>query len=363
MTRIFKFFVTLAGFLGLFAANAPALAQNAPGNVSIYTYRTVTNRLTNQNESLSRQLAAQRQRASNADTRWREAEGQLTAAKRSGDASARRVIALEAAAKASKAEFAAAIDDLNARLAQQDADYDRLLRAATAAGNDLLTSEAGQRALALIALGGVDNNEAALQILFEETAIANRVDRLKIADRARTNAVTVLGLRGQAPSATTARLIALYEEVVASDPDVHWDWVELRRAYFDAGRLADARRAAGRALATAGDDRDRSVAYVELGDVQVAQGDAAAALVSYRQSLAIRETLAKADPSSAALQRDLWVSYWNLALLGDPAFPWSRVAANLEDMAAKGTLFPVDEKFLIEARRLAAAQAGGNAVP
>jgi hypothetical protein len=34
------------------------------------------------------------------------------------------------------------------------------------------------------------------------------------------------------------------------------------------------------------------------------------------------------------------------------------VVAKLEDMAAKGTLFPADEEFLAEARRLAAAQAG-----
>jgi hypothetical protein len=46
-----------------------------------------------------------------------------------------------------------------------------------------------------------------------------------------------------------------------------------------------------------------------VGDVQSAQGDLGAALDSYRGSLAIRERLAQADPSSAQAQRDLSISY------------------------------------------------------
>jgi hypothetical protein len=55
--------------------------------------------------------------------------------------------------------------------------------------------------------------------------------------------------------------------------------------------------------------RDLSVAYVEVGNVLVAQGDLAAALQAYRDSLGIRERLAKADPGNAGWQRDLSVSY------------------------------------------------------
>ncbi|MFZ1093303.1 MAG: hypothetical protein WAN75_29480 [Xanthobacteraceae bacterium] len=41
----------------------------------------------------------------------------------------------------------------------------------------------------------------------------------------------------------------------------------------------------------------------------VAQGDLTAALQAYRDSLGIRERLAKADPGNAGWQRDLSVSY------------------------------------------------------
>jgi hypothetical protein len=47
--------------------------------------------------------------------------------------------------------------------------------------------------------------------------------------------------------------------------------------------------------------------------VQVAQGDLAGAIKSYRDSLAIAGRLAKSDPGNASWQRDLSVSHSNLA--------------------------------------------------
>jgi eukaryotic-like serine/threonine-protein kinase len=47
--------------------------------------------------------------------------------------------------------------------------------------------------------------------------------------------------------------------------------------------------------------------------VQVAQGDLAGALKSYRDSLAIAERLARSDPGNAEWQHDLAVSYFKLA--------------------------------------------------
>jgi tetratricopeptide (TPR) repeat protein len=46
-----------------------------------------------------------------------------------------------------------------------------------------------------------------------------------------------------------------------------------------------------------------------VGDVQVAQGDLAGAMRSYRDSLAIADRLAKSDPSNADWQRDLSGSF------------------------------------------------------
>jgi len=55
--------------------------------------------------------------------------------------------------------------------------------------------------------------------------------------------------------------------------------------------------------------RDLSLLYVRVGDVQKAQGDLAGALKSYRDGLAIRERLAQSDPGNTDWQRDLSVSY------------------------------------------------------
>ena len=55
--------------------------------------------------------------------------------------------------------------------------------------------------------------------------------------------------------------------------------------------------------------RELSVSYDKVGDVQVAQGNLPAALASYQEGLAIRDRLAKSDPGNAGWQRDLAVSY------------------------------------------------------
>jgi hypothetical protein len=55
----------------------------------------------------------------------------------------------------------------------------------------------------------------------------------------------------------------------------------------------------------AGWQRDLSVAYARVGDVQVAQGDLAGALKSYRDGLAVAERLARSDPGNAIWKRDL----------------------------------------------------------
>jgi len=61
--------------------------------------------------------------------------------------------------------------------------------------------------------------------------------------------------------------------------------------------------------ANAGWQRDLSLSYDEVGDVQVAQRSLSEALQFYRDGLAIRERLAKSDPDNAGWQRDLSVSY------------------------------------------------------
>ncbi len=59
--------------------------------------------------------------------------------------------------------------------------------------------------------------------------------------------------------------------------------------------------------------RDLSVSFDKIGDVQVAKGALDDALASFRDGLAIAERLAKADPANAGWQRDLSISYEKLA--------------------------------------------------
>ena len=59
----------------------------------------------------------------------------------------------------------------------------------------------------------------------------------------------------------------------------------------------------------AGWQRNLSISYETLGDVLRDQGDWAGALNSYRDSLAIMEQLTKQDPSNASWQSDLSNSY------------------------------------------------------
>ena len=70
------------------------------------------------------------------------------------------------------------------------------------------------------------------------------------------------------------------------------------KSYRDS--LAIARSSRKQDPGNAGWQRDLSVSYDNVGDVQSAQGDLAGALKSYRDSLAIRDKLAKQDPAMPA---------------------------------------------------------------
>jgi uncharacterized caspase-like protein len=104
--------------------------------------------------------------------------------------------------------------------------------------------------------------------------------------------------------------------------------------------------------------RDLSVSYDNVGKVQKDHGDLSGALASFRQSLAIAERLAKADAGNAFWQRDLIVSYVKLSEADtDAAAHLRKALAVAEAMKARGILAPVDEWILDElARRLQAAE-------
>ncbi len=113
----------------------------------------------------------------------------------------------------------------------------------------------------------------------------------------------------------------------SSDPKVEREQGVLRNRQADLallrGDLAGAGQAYRAALAVrerlaradpsnAQWQRDLSVSQDNIGQVLRAQGDLAGAEQAYRAALAVRERLAKADPSNAQWQRDLSVSQNNI---------------------------------------------------
>ncbi|MGP0093251.1 MAG: hypothetical protein ACLPKB_25400 [Xanthobacteraceae bacterium] len=103
-------------------------------------------------------------------------------------------------------------------------------------------------------------------------------------------------------SESTAGLLMQLGDVLGSRVPLGGIEPFYRRALAICDRLAQAD------LNNAGWQRDLSVSYNKVGDVQVAQGNLPEALKSFRDSLAIRDRLAQADPNNAGWQRDLAVS-------------------------------------------------------
>jgi tetratricopeptide (TPR) repeat protein len=105
---------------------------------------------------------------------------------------------------------------------------------------------------------------------------------------------------------------AKFTEAALLDPTDVWLWIELGDLWVTRGSLAEAGKAfsaARDAAAGSGNDRNLWVSYNRIGDVQVAQGDLARALQSYRDDLAIVHRLAQSHPDNTDRQRDLYFSY------------------------------------------------------
>jgi tetratricopeptide (TPR) repeat protein len=209
------------------------------------------------------------------------------------------------AGKAQKAELIAAKQSLVDRLSELDATYKAEISTFRGAVTGIASTGEGAAALARYNAG---DQAGALAIL----------DKLQAADElARQKATDIQKAAGERHIAelasdardkgkvTTDSVIIRYEGVVKLDPGVFWDWIGLDRLYQDAGRLADARRAAETAAKVADNDREKSAALEGLGNVLQLQGDLAGAGKASAEMLATLRRLAAADPSNAGAQRDV----------------------------------------------------------
>ena len=116
-----------------------------------------------------------------------------------------------------------------------------------------------------------------------------------------------------------------WRDAVKLDENDFWPWIELSRLEFSHdGNIPAARSAIACACRLAATERDRSVCLNELGIIEVASGNLAAARVHFEEDLEIARVLSSASPENAAAKRDVSVS---LSKLGDVEVASGNLAA------------------------------------
>ncbi len=91
--------------------------------------------------------------------------------------------------------------------------------------------------------------------------------------------------------------------------------------------------------------RDLSVSYEKLGDVQLKLGDAHAALGNYQESLEIAKRLAEMDSSDTQAQRDLSVSYHKLGWLHESTEEYTMAITQYEHALAIANASQYPQEF------------------
>jgi hypothetical protein len=162
------------------------------------------------------------------------------------------------------------------------------------------------RASALIDEGDLDADRAALnEGRLRARAMREEISRSEVGFLADEARIDRLQLNYDAACAK-------FGEAAGLDPDNVWLWIELGELWMTRGSLAQASRAffaSREAAVRSGNDRDLYASLINVGRVQVAQGDGAGALKSYRDGLMIIDRLAKTDPGNTDCQRELSVAY------------------------------------------------------
>ena len=168
------------------------------------------------------------------------------------------------------------------------------------------------------------NVDAAVQLLFSlsDDAAAQALPHLRSASTYAREAGALLANRD------ITRAIAAYERVLQREPNDLPTLDALIFLYTSAGNSPQARVLADRLLgltqARAKTDptntqwqRDLSVSYERIGDLQNAEGKRPEALASYQAGLAIAKSLAELDKANTEWQTDLVVSAWKISALVD----------------------------------------------
>jgi tetratricopeptide (TPR) repeat protein len=233
-------------------------------------------------------LVAMRARITAGDTQLIKARGDLAQLKSAAKTDKVAIAALERQSGTLLEELARLKTDFTDELARRDTQYARDIAILQSAGEQLLATPDGARALVLYNDGGPGAFEAADAVLAEverarDDARATAARKQLAADR-RARAELALDARDKGLT-TTKVAIERREAVVAADPDAYWDWVELCDLYRSELRLDDAARAANAARRTAATDREKAVAAEEAGTVAMARNDLPGAIAAFEASL------------------------------------------------------------------------------
>lgn len=167
----------------------------------------------------------------------------------------------------------------NEELARKDQEFARMRTYLEAVAHDLMRSPDGQRAIEVYLAQGPGSAELAIDILQRATA-------KRTADDLRSIAYFGLDAKAQGRF-PTPRVIALFEAVVAADPNEFFDWWELEGLYSDVGDEGGRRRAAAKAADTAQSDVEDAMAQNRLAAIDLDRGDYASAQRRYTEVLDI----------------------------------------------------------------------------
>ena len=145
-----------------------------------------------------------------------------------------------------RSQLAAEQDRFIVQLARRDRAYAQEIAVLRQAVQDIASTPEGETALRQFNAGDEVGALVVLDRLVDARERGRQV-RANVETAAERRRVATLALEARARGKLDTRaVIGRFEEVTRLDSEVQWDWVELARLYSDAGRLADARRAAQR---------------------------------------------------------------------------------------------------------------------
>lgn len=278
-------------------------------------------------------LIAMRGRVAQSESALAAARAQLAAARQSARTASANASQLAARVDALLGELAAAKDDFTQELARRDAAYAADLALLQLAGEQLLATPEGLRALELYNAGGPGAFAAADAVLGEIEA-ARAKARAAAAEaqlaedrRVRARFASDANRRGLAPLSAA---IERWQAVVALGRPVTRDWLTLTDLFSEAGQILAAQGAADQAIAVAANDFDRMLGLGRKGDALQLAGSSSAARDAFRAAMVIaRARLAKAPDDPDAM----WSVTALLRKQGSVALDFGEIAAARADFA------------------------------